>query len=518
VGTTIEKLGRYEVLCGLGRGGMGEVSLARMRGIAGFEKLVVLKRIRPDHADREAFIELFLREARLAAALDHPNVVAVNDVGVVQGRYFFAMEYVHGADLRELLAAAEDRRRPLALDEILAIATAVCAGLEHAHTRLGSDGRPLEIIHRDVSTSNVMVGYAGAVKVADFGVAHASEQYAMSQRVRVRGKPSYMSPEQWRGGALDVRSDLYSVGAMLFELATFRPPFRGSVDTAVRVALTEGPPPPITSVRPDLPAELDDLVRRALDVDPARRPASAQDLQLELEAIGRAHRLAFSSLSIKSLMAELFSDQVLAWRQAEAAGRLDQHIVQTVTVSGVRALESLESEVPALESAVTQDHQLVAAPAGGRPGRRRALVGVLAAAVGAIAIGAIVARGGGDLEAAPAPAAIAPAAAIVPAPAAIAPAPVVAPPPAAAIAPSPAPAVEIADAPPTPAPPAVAARPASPPDDPPSARRRPRPASPAITRTPPREKPARARPVAAEPARATPPSPAWDPDALLPPS
>ncbi|MCH9685293.1 MAG: serine/threonine protein kinase, partial [Deltaproteobacteria bacterium] len=168
------QLGKYQLIRRLATGGMAELFLARASAIHGFEKLVVLKRILPQHAESEDFIRMFLAEARLAATLHHPNIVQVYDIGEQDQAYFFTMEYVQGQDLRRLVRAARKAKRVLPLEHILHIVMGVAAGLNHAHEKIGLDGRPLGIVHRDVSPSNVLVTYEGGVKIVDFGIAKAA--------------------------------------------------------------------------------------------------------------------------------------------------------------------------------------------------------------------------------------------------------------------------------------------------------------------------------------------------------
>src|SRR5512135_38236 len=169
-----ERLGRYTVLKHLASGGMADVLLARTDGIEGFERHVVVKRIRAEHSKDQRFIQMFLDEARVAAGLHHQNIVQVHDIGEVNGEYFFSMEYLHGEDLRRMLSAVSKSRTHMPLGYVVTIIASVAAGLHYAHERRGSDGKPQDIVHRDVSPSNILVGYDGSVKVVDFGIAKAA--------------------------------------------------------------------------------------------------------------------------------------------------------------------------------------------------------------------------------------------------------------------------------------------------------------------------------------------------------
>ena len=214
------RLGRYTLLRSLGAGGMAELFLARADGIEGFAKLVALKRILPHKATNERFVRMLLNEARLVAALSHPNIAQVYDIGLAHGEYFFAMEYVHGQDLAHILHRAPGRR--IHLENALHVAIGVCAGLHCAHMARDPSGQPLDIVHRDVSPSNVLVSYQGAVKLVDFGVAKAATLVSETREGVIKGKYGYMSPEQCLGDPLDRRSDVFAVGILLWEMTVGR--------------------------------------------------------------------------------------------------------------------------------------------------------------------------------------------------------------------------------------------------------------------------------------------------------
>src|SRR2546423_5282031 len=218
------RLGKHEILRFIAEGGMGELYVARASGIEGFQKTVALKRILSRFASRADHIAMFLHEAKLAATLHHPNVVQVFDIGEQGGSLFFTMEYVHGTDARALLDAALAANRPPPLAVALEIALGVAAGLHAAHQA--------GIVHRDVSPSNVLLAHDGAVKVTDFGVAKVAEKPIATQPGTLNGKVSYMSPEQCVGGTLDPRSDIFSIGVLLYEPTTPAKPSQGTADFA----------------------------------------------------------------------------------------------------------------------------------------------------------------------------------------------------------------------------------------------------------------------------------------------
>ncbi|HEY8146822.1 MAG TPA: serine/threonine-protein kinase [Kofleriaceae bacterium] len=328
-------LGKYEVLRLLGRGGMAEVYLGRATGIEGFEKLVALKRMLPQHAEDPALVALFLEEARIAATLDHPNVVHVHDIGQDSGGYFFAMEFVHGADALRLLRAAARAGQTLPLDVGLTLATGACGGLHHAHEKRDLDGTPRAIVHCDVSPSNLLATFEGAVKVTDFGIAKALRTAPTAQMTAPRGKRGYMSPEQCVGAPLDRRSDVFSLGVVLYEFTTGRPMFdrTGDADLPVLERITRGALRPPSEVVSGYPLALERIVLRAVAVAPPDRYQTAQELQLDLEAFARDQRLAVSPVTVARCLRRMFGDEVAAWEEARQSGvGLGEHLTRTVEV------------------------------------------------------------------------------------------------------------------------------------------------------------------------------------------
>ena len=255
-----QRLGKYQLIRRLAVGGMAEIYLAQASGLEGFEKLIVIKRILPQHALDPQLRRMFLDEARLMATLTHPHITQVYDVGNDGDAPFFAMEYVHGANLREIMHAAarasgqDHAARELPLQHALAILTAAAAGLHFAHEQTGPKGEPLHIVHRDVSPSNVLVTYGGSVKVSDFGIAKWSSQRTQTQEGALKGKFAYMSPEQCRGVALDRRSDVFALGTLLYELTTGNPPFRAASDYEILNRIVNGELPPPTLADGAVPA------------------------------------------------------------------------------------------------------------------------------------------------------------------------------------------------------------------------------------------------------------------------
>ena len=302
----------------LASGGMADVLLARTEGIEGFERHVVLKRIRPEHAKDGRFIQMFLDEARVAANLHHQNIVQVYDIGEAKGEYFFAMEYLHGKDLRELLSAVSKTRKHMPLGYVCAILGSAAAGLHYAHERRGPDKRPLHIVHRDVSPSNILIGYDGAVKIVDFGIAKARMRQAETRSGSLKGKVSYMSPEQCKGEDIDCRSDVYALGVLLYELATTTRLFKGDNDYLVMDAIVQGKVPPPRSRRADLPNDMAAIIMRALSTEPARRYQTADELRLALDMFAVKHGLTAGTSALASYMHELFGEVPEPWLDTAA--------------------------------------------------------------------------------------------------------------------------------------------------------------------------------------------------------
>ncbi len=322
------RLGSYEILRRLARGGMAELYLARSVGPEGFEKLLVLKKILPHYADNPKFVKLFLDEAKLAAGLDHPHIAHVYDMGVVDGNYFFTMEYVHGQDVRRTLRRTTRLGHQFPIDHACHIARNVAAALHYAHERRRPDGSLLDLVHRDVSPSNILISYDGAVKLVDFGVAKAATSSVKTRTGTLKGKISYMSPEQAKGSPIDRRSDIFSLGIVLWEMVTTQRLFKADNDLATIQMIINSKPQHPQEVRPECTLELDRIVMRALAPDPDARYQTAEELQLELEELAREQKLKQSSVALRSHMQELFADEIRAWNSAKASGiTLTDHVV-----------------------------------------------------------------------------------------------------------------------------------------------------------------------------------------------
>jgi serine/threonine protein kinase len=278
-----EIFGPYEVFERLGVGGMATVHRAKERGIEGFERIVALKRLLPHLAEDASFVRSFVREAKLASMLQHANIVQLYELGRVGHVLFISMEYIEGRDIRKLLRQARKVAGPPPVSVVLSLMTQLCEALDYAHRRMDSEGKPLGLVHRDVSPSNVLITQSGHVKVIDFGIAKAQSSHLKTQTGRVKGKIAYMAPESVRGQDLDSRSDIFSAGVIAHELLTARPLFstKNEYETLLRVQRAEIDPP--SRFNPDCPPELDELVLHALERDPADRWSSAGQMRDALE-------------------------------------------------------------------------------------------------------------------------------------------------------------------------------------------------------------------------------------------
>lgn len=282
-----ERFGQYTLLEKVAVGGMAEVWKARMRGVEGFQKTVAIKKILPHMTDNAEFVGMFIDEAKLAAQLSHPNIVHIYDLGKIGRDFYIAMEYVEGKDLRSLLNAARRKGMKLPLGLALLIAARLASALDYAHRKRDFEEREMGIVHRDVSPQNVLLTYEGDVKLCDFGIAKAVSKATggHTQIGALKGKLQYMSPEQAWGRPVDSRSDLFSLGAVLFEMVTGERQFPGDTEISVLELVRQGRVRTPRQVDPSIPREVDEIVARALAVDPQQRFASAGEMKQKIEAV-----------------------------------------------------------------------------------------------------------------------------------------------------------------------------------------------------------------------------------------
>jgi eukaryotic-like serine/threonine-protein kinase len=309
VGTTANS---YEILSKLAEGGMAEIFLARAASGAGMYRHVVLKRVSRERALDTQYVRMFLDEAQLAAQLQHPNIAQVFDIGRLGASYFFTMEYVHGVTVQMLVERATKSNVPLPIGAVLAIVAGAAAGLGHAHQRLGLDGKTLGIVHRDVSPSNLMVSFEGHVKVVDFGVAKAVGR-PETQAGEIKGKVAYLSPEQCRQIKVDPRSDLFSLGIVMWEVLTGRRLFKRETAFETMAAIAIEPAPPASTFRPDLPAPIDAIATRLLATDLVDRFQTAEHLIAAVESAALFTKSPMTPVTLARLLRELFGYQPEPW-------------------------------------------------------------------------------------------------------------------------------------------------------------------------------------------------------------
>ncbi|TMQ08457.1 MAG: PEGA domain-containing protein, partial [Deltaproteobacteria bacterium] len=292
--TSPEEFGPYLVYERLGVGGMATVHRAKKRGIAGFERGVALKRMLPHLADDAKFIQSFVREAKLASLLVHPNIAQIYDFGRVGSVYYIAMEHVDGFDVRKMLRYANRHKDVLPLNVVLSILCELCDALEYAHTFVDEDGQPQGIVHRDVSPSNLIIAQSGHLKVIDFGIAKAHVRQLHTDSGRVQGKLGYMSPEAVSGRAFGPVSDVWSAGVVAHELLTAHPLFSAKTDYDTLIRIHEAEIPPPSRCNPAVPPTLDELVLATLARDPEQRLQNAAAFRQGLELVAEQEGIRFS--------------------------------------------------------------------------------------------------------------------------------------------------------------------------------------------------------------------------------
>src|SRR5215471_10521124 len=308
-------LGSYELLVRIGRGGMASVWVARGQPVADEpQQLVAIKAMLPELASNTEFRSMFLDEGHIVGSIDHPNVVRVHDVGEEDGILYMAMEWVEGDSLHTLIAEA-NKRRPIPPEVAVRLIADTAAGLHAAHELRGWDGHLKEIVHCDVSPHNILIGLDGAVKLVDFGVAGAMNQISTEDEVKIRGKFGYMSPEQAQAKPLDRRSDVFSLGIVLFELTTGYRLFRGRDDRHTLELVTWGKIPRPSQVISSYPEKLEAIVMRALERDIDKRYQTAEEFRDALENYLVEERILVPAAGVKGLLKRVLGSRIDQRRQ-----------------------------------------------------------------------------------------------------------------------------------------------------------------------------------------------------------
>jgi TolA-binding protein len=373
------RFGKYLLLEKVATGGMAELYKAKITGIQGFEKLIAIKRILPHLASEEELVTSFIDEAKLAALLHHQNIVQIYDFGSIEDSYYIAMEYLLGKDLRLVMRKANLAGKPLRLETTLLIVSRICAALEYSHGLKDFQGKPLNIIHRDISPANILLTYDGNVKIVDFGIAKAATQSHLTQAGMIKGKVAYMSPEQAAGETIDYRSDIFSTGIILYELATGMPMFQG--DTLQILNLVRNAKfTPAGQVRPELPEKFHAILDRALAKEREARYQSAGDMLADIEELMYQMSARTSPRQVADYMRVLFEEEIAAEKtgmlEIESRAVADGGTAPLATADEAEQPEDVGKEALILEG------EPRAVEGGAKPKRR----GMLYAGIAAVAI------------------------------------------------------------------------------------------------------------------------------------
>jgi serine/threonine-protein kinase len=376
---------------------MAEVHLAATTITEGVHELVVVKRMHQQHLDDSATVRMFLDEARLALQLHHPNIVAAHRLGMFDGRHGIVMEYLEGQPLQRVLKRAYELDRTFDLDMMVRVGIAALDGLHYAHERCDADGNPLGVVHRDVSPQNLFITYEGGIKLLDFGIAKNAMQEGRTRTGLLKGKISYMAPEQARGEDIDRRADLWGLGVIMWEAATGSRLFKGANEAATLHMTLTGEIPPPSDWRGDLPESLEKILMRALERDPDRRYPTAAAMRDELQAWLNARNSGDPKVILSSLMQRLFSAEMAAERDRiqtllseppESTNETGVTIVAPVSSLNPAALNGTMSGLSGLRgtqvSSVTDLVQELTR-------QRRATTRLLSALVGIVALAALLA-------------------------------------------------------------------------------------------------------------------------------
>ncbi len=308
-----EQFGKFILLERLAAGGMAEVFLAKSLGASGVNKFLAVKRILPQYSDKREFIDMFKEEAKIAVNLNHGSVVSIYEFGIEQGQFFLVMEYVEGRNLRQVLNEIKKRNIQFSIEQIVYMIKEVAAGLDHAHRLInGTTGRPLNLVHRDMSPQNIMLSFEGEVKVIDFGIAKAESQMEATQAGTLKGKFGYMSPEQADGQVVDSRTDLFSLGIVLWEMLANDRLFTSNSEAAILRKIRECQIPSIRKINPSIPVELENIVLKALAKDKTQRFQTAAAFQKDLNRFLNVQYPDFSpqdfSVFIKNTFSEFYTE------------------------------------------------------------------------------------------------------------------------------------------------------------------------------------------------------------------
>lgn len=353
---TYESFGKYVLLEKLATGGMAEVFLARGTGAGGIGKFFAVKRILPQYADSPEFIEMFKDEAKIAINLNHSNIVSIHEFGVEKGQFFIVMDYVEGRNLRQILNKMKKSNLQFSIDQIVYVVKEVCAGLDHAHRCIdGTTGKPLNITHRDMSPQNVMVSFEGEVKIVDFGIAKAESQIETTRAGTLKGKFGYMSPEQAEGQAVDLRTDIFSLGIVLWELLANDRLFVANNEINTLRKIRDCQIPSLRKINPNIHTELERIVQKALARDRNLRYQTGAALHRDLNRFLNRQYPDFSPQDFAVFIKSVFADEILSLRK-----RLVEYSKVNLTISlNIPAADKSFDERTSLLNTNTNTNSLV---------------------------------------------------------------------------------------------------------------------------------------------------------------
>jgi TonB family protein len=396
------KFGQYVLVEKIATGGMAEVWKARMRGVEGFQKIVAIKKILPHLSDNQEFIEMFVDEAKLAAQLNHNNIIHIYDLGKIQNSYYIAMEYIDGFDLKTILRRGEERGNPLNVELALFIASKVAAALDYAHRKKDFEDREMGLVHRDVSPQNVLISEEGDIKLCDFGIAKAASKASHTQAGALKGKLQYMAPEQAWGKHIDRRSDIFALATVLFEMLTARKLFTGDNEISILEQVREARVQPPSLYNDEVTPDIDRIVLKALQKDPENRYQTAGEMAREIDAVLYTFRPTPTSADLAIYMHRLSAPEPavpVSEHETEAPARahvapapnvmspsnvIAPAVIPAVIPAPVAAPEPTPAPAPAIV-----ERPEPAAPMFGavpEPVQRKSPIGIIAAAVVGLAI------------------------------------------------------------------------------------------------------------------------------------
>jgi TonB family protein len=405
------KFGQYVLIEKIATGGMAEVWKARMRGVEGFQKIVAIKKILPHLSDNQEFIEMFVDEAKLAAQLNHNNIIHIYDLGKIQASYYIAMEYIDGFDLKTILRQGQERDNPITAELALFIASKIASALDYAHRKRDFEDKEMGLVHRDVSPQNVLISQEGDIKLCDFGIAKAASKASHTQAGALKGKLQYMAPEQAWGRSIDRRSDIFALATVLFEMLTSRKLFSGDNELSILEQVREARVQPPSLYNDEVTPEIDRIVLKALQKDPANRYQTAGEMARDIDAVLYSFRPTPTSADLAIYMHRLSSPEPVMPQMDDdpfpaEEPRLPSNVIvpapAPIAVPPIStpalAMAGAPASAPAVAAAVPAAAAIsapsVAAAAYGdvpEPVERKSPIGLIAAVVAVIAIGGGVA-------------------------------------------------------------------------------------------------------------------------------